>query len=135
MATFKQEKVNAKMDEVDLVKEVGEDLIMRFDSHEDVKGVLGLTQIFVKSEAEEGREGSGLEDGGRRDATEKGSRNGRIANPNSSPRIAGPDSMGANGLRQVSKREVSTPKGKRPAVLSRVASEVSSPKGAGRAGQ
>jgi len=28
LATFKQEKVNAKMDEVDLMKEVGEDLIM-----------------------------------------------------------------------------------------------------------
>ena len=135
MATFKQEKVNAKMDEVDLVQEVGEDHIMRFDSHEDVKGALGLTQIFVKGEAKESRKGSGLEDGGRRDATKEGSGNRRFADPNSGPRVAGPDGMGANGLRQVSKREVSVPKVKRPAVLSRVASEVRTPKGAGKAGQ
>ena len=94
-----------------------------------------MTQVFVEGEAKKGREGSGLEDGGRRDATKEGSGNRRFADPNSGPRVAGPDGMGANGLGQVSKREVSTPKVKRPAMLSKVASEVRPPEGAGKARQ
>ena len=121
--------------EVDLMQKVSENLIMGFNRHKDVKGALSLAQIPVEGESKKVGEGGDLGDGGRRDATEKGSGNGRIANPNSSPRIAGPDSMGASGLRQMSERKVSAPKTKRSAVLNRVASEVSSPKGTGRAGQ
>ena len=135
MPAFEEKEAGAKSGKVDVSKEVDKSFKLGFDRHEDVKGVLGSAKILLKCEAEERRERSSLKDGGRRDATEKGSRNGRIANPNSSPRIAGPDSMGANGLRQVSKRKMSAPKAKRSAVLNRVASEVSSPKGAGRAGQ
>ena len=135
MATFEQEEVDAKMDEVDLMQEVGEDLIMSFDSHENVKGALGLAQVLVKGEAKKSREGGGLKDGGRRGATKEGSWGRSFADPNRGPRVAGPDGMGASGLRQMSKREVSTPKVKRPAMLSRVAGEVRPPQGAGVAEQ
>jgi len=135
LATFKQEEVDAKVDEVDLVQEVSEDLIMSFDSHEDVKGALSLAQVSVKDEAKKGREGGGLKDGGRRDATKEGSWGRSLADPNRGPRVAGPGGMGTSGLRQMSKREVSTPKVKRPAMLNRVAGELRPPQGAGVAEQ
>ena len=135
MATFKQEEVNAKVDEVDLVQEVSEDLIMSFDSHEDVKGALSLAQVSVKDEAKKGREGGGLKDGGRRDAPKEGSWGRSFADPNRGPRVAGPDGMGASGLRQMSERKMSAPKIKRSAMLNRIASEASSRERAGREGQ
>ena len=109
MATFEQEEVDAKMDEVDLMQEVSEDLVMGFDSHEDIKGALGLAQVPVESEAKKVGEGGGLEDEGRRDATKKGSWGRSFADPDGSPRVARPDGMGTGGLRQMSKREVGTP--------------------------
>ena len=65
LATFEQEEVDAKMGEVNLMQEVSEDLVMGFDSHEDVKGALGLAQIPVEGESKKVGEGGGLGDGGR----------------------------------------------------------------------
>ena len=135
MATFEQEEVDAKMGEVDLMQEVSEDLVMGFDSHEDIKGALGLAQVPVKGEAKKVREGGGLKDGGRRDATKKGSWGRSFTDPNGSPRVARPDGMGTGGLRQMSKREMSAPKIERPTMLNRVAGELRPPEGAGVAEQ
>jgi len=53
LLTFQEKETNTKIGEVDISKEVGKSLKLRFDRHEDVKRILGSTEILLKGEAEE----------------------------------------------------------------------------------
>ncbi len=53
MLTFQKKETNAETGAVDISKEVDKSLEMRFDRHEDVKRILGSTEILLKGEAEE----------------------------------------------------------------------------------
>ena len=67
-------------------EEVGEGVRLRFDGHEDVKGVLGKARILLKHGVEEVGQGIGRGSRGRRDAMEKGARVRGLPNPDGSER-------------------------------------------------
>jgi hypothetical protein len=53
LLTFQKKETNAEIGAVDISKEVGKSLEVRFDRHEDVKRILSWTEILLKGEAEE----------------------------------------------------------------------------------
>ena len=53
MLTFQEKETNAEIGAVDISKEVGKSLEVRFDRHEDVERILSSTEILLEGDAEE----------------------------------------------------------------------------------
>jgi len=52
LLAFEKEETDAKIGAVDTSKEVGKNLKVRFNGHEDIERVLGSTEILSEGEAE-----------------------------------------------------------------------------------